>query len=188
MTNNMNTKHLKDTSILFEFKGDISKKCRRYLLHKLAVRLFVTVLVSMAVCMPLCILVISAILGGEMDVELLRILCPVLGGLCLAFSGLGMVIPYTKTEQKELFPVRICFYGDEDNTVVIETVNGRSIVKKVEYSDKFRKIVDMGDFYYIDIPFRSGRGYICEKALMTRGTAEEFYKHFEEKIVRKDKE
>ena len=176
----MNLKYLKHTPILFEFKGDISKNCRRYLLRKLSVRTCLTILALLIVTMPITLLLISGVLDGEVDAAYLWSICPVLGAICLLASVLGMIIPYTKLEQKELFPIRICFYNDEDNTVVVETVKE----KKIEYSDLFRKIVDMGDFYYIDIPARSGRGYICEKALMIQGTVEEFEKKFEGKIVR----
>ena len=48
-------------------------------------------------------------------------------------------------------------------------------------------MVDMGVYYYLDIPAQSGRGMVCQKNLMTIGTEEIFEKLFEGKIERKGK-
>lgn len=176
--------HLKNKPILFEFKGTVSKNCRRYLLRKLSVRTFVTALVMFLVGSPLTAFLISGVLGGELDAEFLWLMCPVIAVITLLGSGLCAALVYTKKEQAEVFPERICFLDDEDNTVIIEGPKE----KRIEYSDLFRKIVDMGDFYYIDHFAKTGRGYICEKALMTHGTPEEFDAKFAEKIQRKDME
>ena len=45
----------------------------------------------------------------------------------------------------------------------------------------------MGDYYYLDIPFQSGRGMVCQKSLMTVGTEETFEELFKGKIERKGK-
>ena len=174
----------KEEKILFEFKGTVSKKCRRYLLRKLSVRIFVTALVMLLVGLTLTAFLVSGVLGGELDAEFLWLMCPVNAVVAFLFSGLCAALVYTKKEQAEVFPERICFLDDEDNTVIIETPKE----KRIEYSDLFRKIVDMGDFYYIDHFAKTGRGYICEKALMTHGTPEAFDAKFAEKIERKDME
>ena len=43
----------------------------------------------------------------------------------------------------------------------------------------------MGAYYYLDIPAQSGRGMVCQKDLMTQGTAETFEALFEGKIERR---
>lgn len=172
---------LDNKPILFEFKGTVSQSCRRYLLRKLSVRIFVTSFVAFLVCCIVTQFLVVNILEGETDAWfwwftfIVDVICLLLAGLCAA-------LVYTKKEQAELFAERICFMDDEDNTVVIEYAKEQ----KVEYSDLFRKILDMGDYYIIDIPARSGRGIVCEKALMTHGTPEEFDAKFAEKIEKKD--
>lgn len=169
--------HLKNKPILFEFKGSVSKPCRGYLLRKLSVRTFVSSFVAFLVCCAITQFLVVNILEGETDAwfwwfaVIVAVICLLLAGLCAALI-------YTKKEQAEIFAERICFYDDEDNTVVIEYAKEQ----KVEYSDLFRKILDMGDYYVIDILARSGRGIVCEKALMTHGTPEEFDVKFAEKI------
>ena len=49
------------------------------------------------------------------------------------------------------------------------------------------RVLDMGTYYYIDIPSQSGRGMVCQKSLMTIGTEETFEKLFDGKIERKGK-
>lgn len=176
--------HLKNKPILFEFKGTVSKNCRRYLLRKLSVRTFVTALVMLLVSLTLTAFLVSGALGGDLDAEFLWLMCSIIAVSSVLFSGLCAALIYTKKEQAEIFAERICFYDDEDNTVAIEYAKER----KIEYSDLFRKILDMGDYYIIDIPARSGRGIVCEKALMTHGTPEAFDAKFAEKIQRKDME
>ena len=48
-------------------------------------------------------------------------------------------------------------------------------------------MLDMGAYYYLDIPFQSGRGMVCQKSLMSIGTEESFEKLFDGKIERKGK-
>ena len=175
--------HLKNKPILFEFKGTVSKKCRRYLLRKLSVRIFVTAAIMLIVAGMITTFAVGAMLNGKMETWMLWLILAI-AMVALLFSGLCAALIYTKKEQAEIFAERICFYDDEDNTVVIEYAKER----KIEYSDLFRKILDMGDYYIIDIPARSGRGIVCEKALMTHGTPEEFDAKFAEKIERKDME
>ncbi len=175
--------HLKNKPILFEFKGTVSKNCRRYLLRKLSVRTFVGALVLFLVGLSITVVLIGGALGeGDFDAEYFWLMCPVNAVVALLGSGLCAALVYTKKEQAEIFAERICFYDDEDNTVVIDYAKEQ----KVEYSDLFRKILDMGDYYIIDIPARSGRGIVCEKALMTHGTPEDFDAKFAEKIEKKD--
>lgn len=175
--------HLKNKPILFEFKGTVSKTCRGYLLRKLSVRTFVTASIMLIVAGMITIFAVGAMMNGEIETWMLWFI-PAIAVVAFLFSGLCAALLYTKKEQAEIFAERICFYDDEDNTVVIEYAKEQ----KVEYSDLFRKILDMGDYYIIDIPARSGRGIVCEKALMTHGTPEEFDAKFAEKIQRKDME
>lgn len=174
--------HLKNKPILFEFRGTVSQPCRRYLLRKLSVRIFVTALAMLLVGLTLTTILVSGVLMGDLDAEFLRLMCPINVVVALLGSGLCAALVYTKKEQAEVFPERICFLDDEDNTVVIESPKEQ----RIEYSDLFRKVVDMGDFYYIDHFAKTGRGYICEKALMTQGSVEAFERLLEGKIEKKD--
>ena len=92
-------------------------------------------------------------------------------------------LSFPKKQQNELFPTRAVFYADRDHSVLFECPKRRLEL----YREDIRRVVDMGAYYYLDIPAQSGRGMVCQKDLMTVGTEESFEKLFEEKIERKQK-
>lgn len=51
---------------------------------------------------------------------------------------------------------------------------------------KVRKVIDMGDWYYIIFKFGDiTNSWVCQKNLIIKGTIEDFEKLFDEKIIRK---
>ena len=103
--------------------------------------------------------------------------------ISLLFSLLVFALSFTKKQQNELFPTRAVFYADKDHSVLFECPKRRLEL----YREDIRRVLDMGDYYYLDIPFQSGRGMVCQKNLMTVGTEETFEELFKGKIERKRK-
>ena len=151
----------REKRILIEFQGAVSSENRRYLLRRVAVRTFFTVFGTLLIPSSITLL----ILVGEIGREAWWLFGAPMGALSIVGSVAAGLHVYTKKEQRELFPTRICFYADSDRTVIFD---GPSFHFETYY-DEFRKVVDMGDYYYIDIPGRSGRGYVCQKNLMAQG-------------------
>ena len=162
-----------------EFKGEVSPENRRWLVRRVAIR---AALSFLAVMLPL-MLIVSLIAVWEWGWEKSDWIVALFVGISLLFSLLVFALSFTKREQKELFPTRAVFYADRDHTVLFECPKRRLEL----YREEIRRVVDMGDYYYLDIPSQSGRGMVCQKSLMTIGTEETFEKLFEGKIERKGK-
>ena len=169
----------REVRIHAEFKGEVSPENRRWLVRRVAVR---AALSFLAVMLPL-MLIVSLIAAREWGWEEYRWMVALFVGISLLFSLLAFALSFTKREQKELFPTRAVFYADRDHSVLFECPKRRLEL----YREDIRRVVDMGAYYYVDIPAQSGRGMVCQKSLMTVGTEESFEKLFEGKIERKGK-
>lgn len=169
----------REVRIHAEFKGEVSPENRRWLVRRVAVR---AALSFLAVMLPL-MLIVSLIAAREWGWEEYRWMVALFVGISLLFSLLAFALSFTKREQKELFPTRAVFYADKDHSVLFECPKRRLEL----YREDIRRVVDMGAYYYVDIPAQSGRGMVCQKSLMTVGTEESFEKLFEGKIERKGK-
>lgn len=162
-----------------EFKGEVTPENRRWLVRRVAIR---SALSFLAVMLPLA-LIVSLIMVWEWGWEGCDWAVSLILGISLLFSLLVFALSFTKREQKELFPTRAVFYADRDHTVIFDCPKRRLEL----YREDIRRVVDMGAYYYLDIPAQSGRGMVCQKDLMTVGTEEAFEKLFEGKIERKQK-
>lgn len=162
-----------------EFKGEVSPENRHWLVRRVATR---AALSFLAVMLPL-MLIVSLIMVWEWGWEECDWAVAFFVGISLLFSLLVFALSFTKREQKELFPTRAVFYADRDHTVIFECPKRRLEL----YREEIRRVLDMGDYYYLDIPSQSGRGMVCQKSLMTIGTEETFEKLFEGKIEGKGK-
>ena len=169
----------REVRIHAEFKGEVSPENRRWLVRRVATR---AALSFLAVMLPL-MLIVSLIAAREWGWEKYSWMVALFVGISLLFSLLAFALSFTKREQKELFPTRAVFYADRDHSVLFECPKRRLEL----YREDIRRVVDMGAYYYLDIPFQSGRGMVCQKSLMTIGTEESFEKLFEGKIERKGK-
>ena len=162
-----------------EFKGEVSPENRRWLVRRVATR---AALSFLAVMLPL-MLIVSLIMVREWGWEGCDWAVALMVAISLLFSLLVFALSFTKREQKELFPTRAVFYADRDHTVLFECPKRRLEL----YREENRRVLDMGTYYYIDIPSQSGRGMVCQKSLMTIGTEETFEKLFDGKIEGKGK-
>ena len=169
----------REVRIHAEFKGEVSPENRRWLVRRVAIR---AALSFLAVMLPL-MLIVSLIMVWEWGWEGCDWAVALFVGISLLFSLLVFALSFTKREQKELFPTRAVFYADLDESVLFECPKRRLEL----YREDIRRVVDMGAYYYVAIPFQSGRGMVCQKDLMTIGTEETFEKLFEGKIERKQK-
>lgn len=169
----------REVRIHAEFKGEVSPENRRLLVRRVAIR---SALSFLAVMLPLA-LIVSLIMVWEWGWEGCDWAVALILGISLLFSLLVFALSFTKREQKELFPTRAVFYADRDHSVLFECPKRHLEL----YREDIRRVVDMGAYYYLDIPAQSGRGMVCQKDLMTVGTEEAFEKLFEGKIERKQK-
>ena len=166
-----------ETRIIAEFQGIVSPKNRQYQLRRLKKRTVITMACAMAIVYAVAVGIYIGVIESWFDSWIAFLL---MGGVCLLAVIASIAIPPTKKDLDRMFPKRICFLDDEDKTVRVE---GETFSTE-EYTDLFRKVVDMGDFYYIDIIGRSGFGYTCQKNLLTAGSLKSFEKLFEGKMIR----
>ncbi len=167
----------REVRIHAEFKGEVSPENRRWLVRRVTKR---SALSFLAVMLPL-MLIVSLIAVWELGWEEYNWMVALFVGISLLFSLLVFALSFTKKEQKELFPTRAVFYADRDHTVLFECPNRRLEL----YREDIRRVLDMGAYYYLDIPSQSGRGMVCQKDLMTIGTEETFEELFEGKLKRR---
>ena len=165
----------REMPVLVEFKGEVSPENRRWLVRRVARR---AALLMLCVLFPLMIIA-SLILIWEIGWEY--------GWAIALFLGIGLLIPlltyflyFTKREQKTMFPTRVVFYGDRDDSVLFDIPKRRLEM----YREDIKGVMDKGAYYYLDIPLQEGRGIVCQKNLMTQGTVETFENLFKGKILR----
>ncbi|MBQ3507619.1 MAG: hypothetical protein IJA91_03630 [Clostridia bacterium] len=170
----------REVRIHAEFKGEVSAENRRWLVRRVAIR---AALSFLAVMLPLIVIFLLILIWewgwGERSARMTVFSF----GLCLLGALLIFTLSFTKKQQKELFPTRAVFYDDRDHSVLFECPKRRLEL----YCEDIRRVLDMGDYYYLDIPAQSGCGMVCQKNLMTQGTEESFEALFEGKIERKQK-
>ena len=170
----------REVRIHAEFKGEVSSENRLWLVRRVATR---ATLSFLAVMLPLIVIFLLILIWewgwGERSARMTVFSF----GLCLLGAILIFALSFTKKEQKELFPIRAVFYADQDESILFECPKRRLEL----YREDIRRVLDMGAYYYLDIPSQSGRGMVCQKNLMTVGTEEAFEALFEGKIEREQK-
>ena len=170
----------REVRIHAEFKGEVSPENRRWLVRRVAIRSTLSFLALMLPPVVIVLLILIWEWGWGERCAFMTVFC---FGLCLLGALLIFALSFTKKQQNELFPTRAVFYADRDESVLFECPKRRLEL----YREDIRRVVDMGAYYYLDIPAQSGRGMVCQKDLMTIGTEEVFEKLFEGKIERKQK-
>ncbi len=170
----------REVRIHAEFKGEVSPENRRWLVRRVAIR---STLSFLALMLPLIVIFLLILIWewgwGEQSARMTAFSF----GVYLLGALLIFVLSFIPKGQKDLFPTRAVFYADRDHSVLFECPKRRLEL----YREDIRKVVDMGFYYYLDIPSQSGRGMVCQKNLMTVGTEETFEELFEGKIERRQK-
>lgn len=170
----------REVRIHAEFKGEVSPENRRLLVRRVAIR---STLSFLALMLPPIVIFLLILIWEWGWGERCAFMTVFTFGLCLLGALLIFTLSFTKKQQIELFPTRAVFYADRDESVLFECPKRRLEL----YREDIRRVLDMGSYYYLDIPSQSGRGMVCQKDLMTIGTEETFEKLFEGKIERKQK-
>jgi hypothetical protein len=153
---------------MIEFKGNISDKCKKYIWNR------ETKIVSLS-CIILSLIFSGAVIVVAIKVNLIVLLFLL---LAIGFAVLGS-IPQKGIDERIPQSVSI-----ENNEIlfVSETNSKSHSVSDV------KKVIDMGEWYVIDLYFPNKNLYcVCQKDLLTEGSAEEFETLFARRLVRNSK-
>lgn len=151
---------------MIEFYGELSAKCKKYLLKKEAmVSLISASIVSMLFCIP--IIVAIFMLHWIFIIAILVLI------LLVVFSAVRPLPKY----YNRIFPTRITI---KDETIISE---GKKFCYERSVS-QVKKVIDMGEWYKIEFyfPYKNLR-FTCQKDLLIQGTINDFENLFEEKII-----
>lgn len=166
---------------MIEFKGELSKENKLYLIKRDAIGLFI-ISIIMALIMGIPMLIVGLVWEKVfLWFSLMAFMMPIILGLSLIL----LIIP--KSREKLANEIR-------PNTPIKVTIIDDII--EAEYEEKYieimvsevRKVIDVGDLYIlVGYPSRDGHYWACQKNLLTKGTLEEFEELFADKLVRKIK-
>ncbi len=112
--------------------------------------------------------------------------------ITIMLSPLLVLIIYTplfphickKKDLDEMMQKSIIF--DEEYDGIYVDYNGKPRTAYFSFHD-VKKIIDLGDSYYIKFYFPKLIIFVCQKDLITQGTIEEFEEMFADKIIVKEK-
>ena len=166
----------REMPVLVEFKGEVSPENRRWLVRRVARQNALQMLCTLFPLVLICSLILIRELGWEYVWAIASLL-----SVGLLTPVLVYFLPFSKREQKTMFPTRVVFYGDRDDSVLFDIPKRRLEM----YREDLKKVVDMGTYWFIDLPSQEGRGIVCQKNLMIKGKVETFENLFEGKISRK---
>ena len=152
---------------MIEFCGEMSDKCKRYMLKRMGTVGFVSGLIT-------AILFIIPLVFAAVYWNLIVLLfLPVL----IALPWLGFVPP-TKKDSGLIIPSKITIDLNE-NTITCESDK----LHLIRYIENVRNVIDMGEWYTINFYYAyRDMHFVCEKRLLCQGSIEEFEKLFEGKI------
>ena len=167
---------------MIEFKGEISKECKLYLLKREARALFISAIITVLIVgMP--ILIVGFV--WEKNYLWFLILC-FMAFIMFSLPMISLMMP--KSREKSINQIHA--------KVPLKVTISDDIIE-VEYEEKYleattsevTKIIDVGDCYILSTRYFQREGYYCacQKDLLTKGTLEEFEELFADKIVRKKK-
>lgn len=163
---------------MIEFSGIVSEKCnmdRRNRARKYTLILF-------SICLVFSI-IFTVIFGILHDDEFKSML------ICTIGMGVEIVLLALPLTKKRLEQIKK--FTAIETRIIIE--NGmisfhNLICDRPKPISKVKKVIDMGDWYYIIFKFGDiSNSWICQKDLIKKGTIEEFEKLFEDKIIRENK-
>ena len=154
---------------MIEFRGELSSKCKKYIVNKIKLVTFLgLIFTSIVLLVPAIILTIKN--GIFIFLVILLVVFPFI-----------VSIPSKKDKSNYKLPYVIKI---KDKTISLEGKN----TYHTESMNNVKKILDYGEWYHIifNISLNPGN-FICQKDLIKVGTIEEFEKLFEGKIIRKNK-
>ena len=160
---------------MIEFNGNLSQKCKDFILRMDAKKDQRIVLPLLIIATPI---LVSGIFLWEFDVI---ISIGIWVGLFLFWLVAG--IPRKKDNTGLLFPTAIRI---KDGFIYAE--NDNKLQLAVGISSAY-ELVDRGDFYFIKVgnSLYTDPRFVCQKDLLVNGTIEQFENLFEGKITRLNK-
>jgi fumarate reductase subunit C len=160
---------------MIEFSGEISDKCKSYLIkHNALVALWGTLIP--AIFLSVCF-IIGYVLIDEFALWMF-LLCEMFIVLVIVLAFLSPII-YRKKTFINMIPkiIRV----NEDGSIDAEI--GTACIHKV--IDDIKQIIDFGDWYYIVFKFPKRVNLICQKDIMLAGNVNDFESIFSNKINRR---
>ena len=150
---------------MIEFKGNVSKKCRRFIKWKMSrVGVYGIVAAMVIVAGPI---VVSLAMWRPWTLLMTLPPLTIFPVLCFAMEKIDNFTPLRITISKDGSMKSEC-----KETTVMEQISN---VKKVK---------DLGDFYYVYFgTYDTLTRFVCQKDLLTKGTLEEFEEMFAEKMT-----
>lgn len=160
---------------MIEFSGEISDKCKNYVLKQNAIVAFWGALIPI-IFLNICLVIVYVLI--DKFVLWMFILCEMFLLLVLILAFLSPYI-YRKKTLANMLPqiIRV----NEEGAIVSEF--GTFHVYKT--LDDIKRIIDFGDWYYVVFKFPKRVNLICQKSLIVEGTINDFERVFCKQIMRK---
>ena len=157
---------------MIEFKGEISKACRKYIFWRyIKSSLFPALLVFILIGIPVIHFITTqlALPGWFIPIAI----------VCVLAMGVIPMVPSKKDLNKSIIATRMTIV-DGEITVYGQKFEECMLVENVT------KVFDMGEWYHISFGIIRDQGrMVCQKDLIVKGTIEEFEALFDGKIIRK---
>lgn len=159
---------------MIEFSGEYSDESKNYIVKKMAINLFLSIFIASVIFTVIILFIAIKYDFWIITVFLLALL------ICNIFA---LIVPYMKGERIKILTYNLPKIIKINRDGTIETVwENRIMIKSF---DNVKKIIDLGDKYYVTFSFPKGSDVLCQKNLIIKGSIEEFEKIFEGKIERK---
>lgn len=159
------------------FSGEIDSKIQARIITKRS--RFAGILSLICAIAGLISCLIYLLIVGVLDSQMITILiCSVI----LIIVSVILSIPTNKNRLGFIWNFDIKIEKD----IITLVFNHQNGVVQTFKTDKIKKVIDYGKYYYISFyRLDPSNGIVCQKDLLTCGTIEEFEKFFEGKIKRK---
>ena len=154
---------------MFEFNGEISGKCKAFLIKKqIKMQLTVSLIVAFLFSVPT---ILAAVYWKTIALIML---------IPLAALIIFSIIPPGKGSQKIFIPIQMII-DTEEETIIHKCVK----MERFHMISSVKKVIDYGEWYYFIFEFADRDPYfVCQKDLLTKGTLDDFEALFGEKLER----
>ena len=163
---------------MIEFKGELSDKCKKYLIDDSWKRVFFVVLI---ITIPIIVLTVFLTLNNGWEYSLIFVPIAV-------YMLVFLAKPTTKLYRFFWGKSGQIYDGKLQWDIIIEQdlISAEGIQRyETKSLEDVKKVVDMGDFYkiYFYFPNKSNL-FSCQKSLLIKGTIEQFEQLFADKMIK----
>ena len=152
---------------IIDFNGELTGEAKKFLLRRQVKTQLLISLIVFFIWGPVITLVALSWDSGLLCFHLMFV-------VMFVFSAL----PPSKSAQKTFMPIRV--FVDLDDELIVYKSKKSEVIRTF---DTLKKIIDYGDWYYIEFYFPSKNQYfVCQKDLLAHGTLENFEKLFFKKL------